>query len=70
MKGEADPVVLAPKWCLACEGRSQFYELSYLIQFVAKCLNMKMDLSFMNSVTGSGLVAKCSIILQDIKVFE
>ncbi len=41
-----------------------------MIQFVAKCLNMIMYLSFMISVTGSGLVAKCSNILQDIKVFD
>jgi hypothetical protein len=66
VKGEADPVVFASKWHLAGEGRSEFYELSYWIWFVAKCLNMIMDLSFMNSVTASSLVAKCSIILQDI----
>jgi hypothetical protein len=29
------------------------FELSYWIQFVAKCFNMIVDLSFMNSVTGS-----------------
>jgi hypothetical protein len=31
-----------------------------------KCLNVIGDLSFVNSVTGSGFVAKCSNILQDI----
>jgi hypothetical protein len=56
---------LAPKWHLAWEGGSKFYELSYWIWFVANCLNMIVDLSFMNSVTESGLVAKCSNILQD-----
>ncbi len=44
---------------------SEFYELSYWIQFVTKCFNMIVDLSFMNSVTGSYLVSKCSNILQD-----
>jgi hypothetical protein len=52
-EGKADPLVLAPKWCLACEGRSEFYELSYWIRFVAKCFNMIVDPSFVNSVTGS-----------------
>ncbi len=33
--------------------------------FDATYLNMIADLSFMNSVTGSGFVAKCSNILQD-----
>ncbi len=31
-----------------------------------KCLNVIGDLSFVNSVTGSGFVAKCSNILPDI----
>ncbi len=66
VKGKADPLVLAPKWHLASEGGSEFYELSYSIRFVAKCLNMIVDLSYMNSVTGYSLVAKCSNILQDI----
>ncbi len=52
-EGKADLPVLAPKRHLACEGRSEFYELSYCIQFVAKCLNMIVDSSFINSVTGS-----------------
>ncbi len=46
-------LVLAPKWHLAWEGRSEFYELSYWIRFVAKCFNMIVDPSFMNSFTGS-----------------
>ncbi len=29
VKGKADQLVLVPKWCLAWEGRSEFYELSY-----------------------------------------
>ncbi len=70
VKGKVDLLVLVPKWCLAREGRSEFYEHSYWIRFVAKCLNMIVDLSFMNSVTGSGLVAKCSNILQDSTVVE
>jgi len=53
VKEKGNPLVLAPMWCLAWEGRSEFYELSYWIQFVAKCLNMIVDLSFMNSVAGS-----------------
>ncbi len=65
VKGKKDPLVLAPKWRLAREGRYEFYELRYWIWFVAKCLNMIVDPSFMNSVTGSDLVAKCSNILQD-----
>ncbi len=65
-EGKADLPVLAPKWHLACEGRSEFYELSYCIQFVAKCFNMIVDSSFINSVIGyPSLVAKCSNILQD-----
>ncbi len=34
-------------------------------RFVAKCLNVIADQSFMNSVTRSSFVAKCSNILQD-----
>jgi hypothetical protein len=63
VKEKVDPLVLAPKWCLAQESRSEFYELSYWIRFVAKGLNMIVDPSFMNSLTGSSLVAKCSNIL-------
>jgi hypothetical protein len=69
VEGEADPLVLLPKWRLAWEGRPEFYELSYWIRFVAKCSNILVDQSFMNSVTGSGFVAKCSNILQDSKYF-
>jgi hypothetical protein len=38
VKGKADLLVLAPKWCLAWEGRSEFYELSYWIWFCSKVL--------------------------------
>jgi hypothetical protein len=47
-----------------------FYELSYWIQFVAKCSNILVDPSFMNSVTGSGFVAKCSNIDSSINNFQ
>ncbi len=43
VSGKVDPLVLAPKWRFAWEGRSHF----------------------LNSVTGSGFVAKISNILQD-----
>jgi hypothetical protein len=36
VKGKADPVVLLPKWNLAREGRSEFYELSYWIWFSSR----------------------------------
>jgi hypothetical protein len=38
VKGKAVSLVLAPKWSLAWEGRSEFYELSYRIQFCSKGL--------------------------------
>jgi hypothetical protein len=38
VKGKAAPLVLTPKWCLAWEGRSEFYELSYWIWFCSKVL--------------------------------
>ncbi len=37
-KGKADPLVLMPKWCLAWEDRSEFYELSYWIWVCSKVL--------------------------------
>jgi hypothetical protein len=36
--GNADLLVLAPKWHLAWEGRSEFYELIYWIQVCSKVL--------------------------------
>ncbi len=69
VEGEADPLVLLPKWRLAWEGTLEFYELSYWIRFVAKCTNILVDQSSMNSVTISEFVAKCSNILQDSKYF-
>ncbi len=38
VSGKVDPLVLAPKWRLAWEGRSEFYELSYWIQVCSKNL--------------------------------
>ncbi len=45
---------------------SEFFELSYWIQVCSKVLNVITDLSFMNSFTVSGFVAKCSNIPQDM----
>jgi hypothetical protein len=38
VKEKGDPLVLAPMWCLAWEGRSEFYELSYWIWVCGKVL--------------------------------
>jgi hypothetical protein len=38
LKRKADLLVLAPKWCLVWEGRSEFYELSYWIRVYNKVL--------------------------------
>ncbi len=38
VKGKVDLLVLAPKWHLAWEGRSEVYELIYWIQFCSKVL--------------------------------
>jgi hypothetical protein len=38
VKGKADLLALAPKWCIAWESISEFYELSYWIQVCSKAI--------------------------------
>ncbi len=59
VKGKVDLLVLAPKWRLAWEGRSELSDLSYWIWVCSKVLKCE---------SRSEIVAKCSNILQDIVV--
>jgi hypothetical protein len=60
LEGKVDPLISLPKSRLAGEGRSAYFGCQN------GALLWRADPSFRNSVTGSGSIAKCSNILQDM----